>query len=417
MQIDTFAVETSTHMKIGIIREGKTPPDKRVALTPLECKEVKEKFPEIELFVQPSAIRIFDDAEYSDLGIELKEDLSDCEVLIGVKEVPMDMLIPSKTYFFFSHTTKEQPYNQKLLQTILEKKVSLIDWENLTNEKGTRVIAFGRYAGIVGAYNGILTYGKKFNLFNLKAANACFDMKEMQGEYAKVKLPSVKIALTGAGRVSKGAMEVLDGMGIRKVGVDAYLAEEFSEAVYCQIETQDYNIKADGTFDKKAFYANPSSYQSNFGRFAKVSDMLIAGAFWAPEAPVLFTREDTKSADFKIKVVADITMDIDGSIPTTLRPATIVDPCYDFNPATGELEEAYSSEGNITEMAVDNLPCELPRDASRDFGREFIDNVLPNLLGEDPHNMIDSATITTLEGKLMEQFAYLEDYAAGRKAE
>ena len=402
-------------MKIGIIKEGKVPQDKRVPLTPLECKELLEKFPQVELFVQPSDIRTFKDAEYSDLGIELREDLSDCEVLIGVKEVPYAMLIPNKTYFFFSHTTKEQPYNQKLLQTILEKKIRLVDWENLTNEKGTRVIAFGRYAGIVGAYNGILTYGKKFNLFNLKPANLCFDMEEMQGEYTKVKLPNIKIALTGNGRVSHGAMEVLDGMRIKKVEVDAFLNTKFDEAVYCQLNTDDYNIKPDGTFDKKEFYANPENYVSNFSRFASVSDMLIAGAFWDPDAPVLFTREDTKNTNFKLKVIADITMDIDGSVPTTLRPATIEDPCYDFNPQTGKLEEPFSNLNNITEMAVDNLPCELPRDASRDFGREFIDNVLPNLLAGSPNRMIDDAAITTLEGKLTEKFSYLENYAWGKQ--
>ena len=401
-------------MKIGIIREGKNPPDKRVPLTPDECREVKEKFPEVELFVQPSEIRTFDDSEYLDLGFELKEDLSDCDVLIGVKEVPYDMLIPNKTYFFFSHTTKEQPYNQKLLQTILEKKIRLVDWENLTNEKGSRVIAFGRYAGIVGAYNGVLTYGKKFNLFDLKPANQCFDMAEMKGEYAKVELPNVKISVTGNGRVSHGAMEVLDGMGIKKVSVDDYLNKDFDEAVYCQLLVSDYNIKKDGSFDKKEFYSNPTEYVSNFGRFAKTTDLFIAGAFWDPDAPVLFTREDTKSDDFRIKVVADITMDIDGSVPTTLRPATIADPCYDFNPQTGELEESFSSESNITEMAVDNLPCELPRDASRDFGREFIDNVLPNLLQGSPNRMIDEAAITTNEGTLTEKYSYLEDYASGK---
>ena len=401
-------------MKLGIIKEGKVPQDKRVPLTPLECKELKEKFPEVELYIQPSDIRTFKDSEYSDLGIEIKEDLSECEVLIGVKEVPYDMLIPSKTFFFFSHTTKEQPYNQQLLQTVLEKKIRLVDWENLTNDKGTRVIAFGRYAGIVGAYNGVLTFGKKLNLFDLKPANQCFDMEEMQGEYAKVKLPNIKISLTGNGRVSHGAMEVLDGMGIKKVSVDEYLTKEFNEPVYFQLLVSDYNIKKDGSFDKNEFYSNPESYISNFPRFAKTTDLFIAGAFWAPEAPVLFTREEAKKANFRIKVVADITMDIDGSVPTTLRPATIEEPYYDYNPQTEQLEDAFSSKSNITEMAVDNLPCELPRDASRDFGREFLDNVLPNLLKGSPNRMIDEAAITTLEGKLTDKFSYLEDYAWGK---
>ena len=400
-------------LKLGIIREGKTPPDKRVPLTPLECKELANKFPQVELYIQPSEIRIFNDSEYSDLGISLKEDLSDCDVLIGVKEVPSSMLIPNKTYFFFSHTTKKQPYNQKLLQTILEKKITLVDWEHLTNKEGTRVIAFGRYAGIVGAYNGILTYGKKFDLFDIKTANSCFDMVDMKKEYTKVKLPNIKIALTGNGRVAHGSMEVLNEMNIKKVSVNDYLNKSFDEPVYCQLSAKDYNIKKDGTFNKSEFYSDPTEYKSNFSRFTKVTDLLISGAFWAPQYPILFTREETKSPDFKITVIADITMDIDGSIPTTLKPATIQSPYYDYNPDTGKLEDAFSSSSNITEMAVDNLPCELPRDASRDFGREFIDNVLPNILDSDSSDMVANATISTSNGDLAEQFLYLEDYAGG----
>ena len=238
----------------------------------------------------------------------------------------------------------------------------------------------------------------------------CFDMEEMQGEYAKVKLPNIKISVTGNGRVSHGAMEVLNGMGIKKVTVNDYLTKTFDEPVYTQLLVSDYNIKKDGSFDKKEFYSNPSDYVSNFGRFAKTSDLFIAGAFWDPDSPALFTREDAKLPDFKIKVVADITMDIDGSVPTTLRPATIEEPCYDYNPITEQLEAPFTSETNITEMAVDNLPCELPRDASRDFGREFIDNVLPNLLEGTPNRMIDAAAITTLSGDLTEKFSYLKDY-------
>ncbi len=403
--------------KIGVIREGKVPPDKRVPLTPLECVEVQEKFSNANLVVQPSQIRTYKDSEYSDLGLTMQEDLNDCDILVGVKEVPLEMLIPNKTYFFFSHTTKEQPYNQKLLRTVLDKNIRLVDWENLVNPRGSRVIAFGRYAGIVGAYNGVLTYGKKHDLFHLKPANECFDMEEMQGEYAKVKLPNIKIVLTGGGRVSKGAMEVLDGMGIRKVSVEEYLNESFDEAVYCQIGVQDYNKRKDGAdFDKKEFYSDPSGYESNFKRFSQISDMLVAGAFWDHHAPKLFSKEEAGASDFKINVVADITMDIDGSVGTTQRPATIPEPNYDFVRGTAELVEPFSNPNHITVMAVDNLPCELPRDASRDFGRELIDNVLPNLLGEDPHNMIGDAAITTLEGTLTEKYSYLQDYADGKKA-
>ncbi|WP_114777731.1 NAD(P)-dependent oxidoreductase [Botryobacter ruber] len=401
-------------LKIGIIKEGKVPVDKRVPLTPKKCVEAMQAFPHAHVVVQPSPVRSFSDAEYVELGIPLQHDLSDCDILMGVKEVPVEQLIPNKTYFFFSHTIKKQPRNARLLRAILDKNITLIDYETLTDAKGKRLVAFGRYAGIVGAYNGILLYGKKWKLFDLKPAHLCQEMEDMQEEFFKVKLPPIKIAVTGGGRVAGGAMEVLDKMGIRKVSVFDYLYKQFKEPVYAQLHSGDYNTRPDvEVWDSQDFYQHPERYQSTFRKFTKVTDLLLACAYWDPQAPKLFTEEDTRQPDFRINTIADITCDVNGSIPCTKRSATIDDPAYDYNPESGALEGPFAKPGNITVMAVDNLPCELPRNASRDFGRQLIDHVFPHLFNGDAEGVLARGTIAK-DGKLTERFAYLQDYADGK---
>ncbi len=398
---------------IGIIKEGKVPIDRRVPVTPPQVRQMLEQHPGLKVYCQRSEIRCFEDSEYEKAGAILTDGVADCDVVLGVKEVPIDMLASGKTHFFFSHTIKKQEYNRGLLQEILKKDIRLIDWECLTDKESRRLIAFGRYAGIVGAYNGILTFGRRYNLFSIRPAHACFDMEDMAKEYAKVKLPPIKIVLTGGGRVAKGSMEVLYGMGIRKVSPAEFLEETFSEPVFTQLNTRDYNRRiSDGGFDRDEFYSDPVNYESDFLQYAKKADLLIAGAFWDPKAPVLFTKEDALKNDFKVKVVADITCDIEGSIPSTKQPSTIDDPVYDFNPSNDRVEPAFSDEGNISVMAVDNLPCELPRNASEDFGKEFLKSILPNLLGEDVDGVIERATITN-DGQLTSHYHYLQDFVNG----
>ena len=400
-------------LTIGLIREGKTPPDKRVPLTPKKCVEAQAAFPGLHIVVQSSAIRSYADQEYRDLGLEVRDDLSACDVLMGVKEVPANQLIPHKTYLFFSHTVKKQPANRQLLRAVLDHNITLIDYELLTNEQGERIVAFGRYAGIVGAYNALLTYGRKHNLYDLKPAYQCVDMDDMQEEFFKVKkLPSIKIAVTGRGRVAQGALEVLDRMGIRRVSVYDYLYLNFNGPVYTQLRSSDYNRRRDGrVWDTQNFHQHPEEYESTFGNFLPVTDLLIACAYWHPAAPLLFTEADTRRPDFRINTIADVTCDVNGSVPTTKRSSTIAEPAFDYNPATGALEPAYSRSENVTEMAVDNLPCELPRNASRDFGRQLIDNVLPHLLGSDAKGVIARATIAK-GGRLTERYQHLRDYVA-----
>ena len=398
-------------MNIGIIREGKNPPDKRVALLPEQCRELLDKFPRAALWVQPSSVRCVPNEAYQREGVPLAEDLRHCDVLLGIKEVPVGQLIPEKTYFFFSHTLKKQKYNQSLLRVVLDRRITLIDYECLTNLQGERIIAFGRFAGIVGAYNGLLTYGRRYGLFSLQPAHACFDLAHLREQYGKIRLPPIKIAVTGGGRVGRGAMEVLDELGLRKVLPADFLRLDYPTAVYTQLNSRDYHEPPEGlAWDGTDFRRNPQRYRSCFLPFTQAADVLITTAYWHPQAPALFTAEDTRRPDFRIRVVADVSCDVDGAVPCTIRSTSVADPVFDYNPETGSEDPPYSGLRNITVMAIDNLPCELPRDSSGFFGRQMIDNVMPHFFNGDPEGVLRRARVTE-NGRLTDSFAYLSDYA------
>ncbi|MEM7550712.1 MAG: NAD(P)-dependent oxidoreductase [Bacteroidota bacterium] len=396
-------------IKIGIIKEGKHPIDRRVPLTPQQAKQLQSEF-DVEVFVQSSDIRCFKDEEYESLGLQIVEDLESCDIILGVKEVPIDWLIPHKTYFFFSHTIKKQDYNKDLFKTILDKKIRLIDYEVLTNERGERLIAFGRWAGIVGAYNGIKTYGERYNFFHLKPAHECFDLEELMNQLREIKLPSIKIIITGGGRVAKGSMEVMHALNVRKVNAERFLNEDFDEAVFVQLNSRDYNKHKNGLeFKRSEFFEHPENFERDFLKYTKVSDVLIAAAFWHPDSPVLFKREEILRGDFQLRVIADITCDIEGSIPSTLQASTIDDPVYDYNPSEHRVENPYIDEANLSVMAVDNLPCELPRDSSQDFGKQLLSRIIPALLGSDEEKIIKRATIAR-DGEVTDNFKYLSEW-------
>jgi alanine dehydrogenase len=399
--------------KIAIIREEKEPQDRRAPITPKQAKAIVRNYPEVEILCQSSDIRCFSDEEYQHEGIAVVDDVSSCEILLGVKEVQIESLIPGKTYMFFSHTIKKQPYNQKLLKAIVENNIRLIDYECLTDKNGLRVIAFGRWAGIVGAYNAFWTYGKKYNAYFIKRAHQCHDLTELFKEVGNVSLSPIKILITGNGRVAKGALEVLEAAGIKRIDPEQYLFQQFEEPVYAQIDVDVYTKRTNGDeFSFDQFFQNPSDYKSNFKTFYKTTDMLIMAAFWDPAAPRLFEREDVKDESFKIRLIADITCDINGSVPTTIRPTTIEDPVYDIELQTFREKAPFEDEKLLSVMAIDNLPNELPRDASESFGDLLIQFVLPDLLKNLEHPLIKNATIAA-NGDLAPKFEYLRDYLMG----
>jgi hypothetical protein len=397
-------------LKIGVLREEKNPPDKRVPLTPLICSELSRRYTNLEIVVQPSPIRCYTDQEYTSFGITLQEDLSDCDILMGVKEVPVEKLIPGKRYFFFSHTIKKQPHNQKLMKALIANKIQMIDYETLTDKNNNRIIGFGRYAGVVGAYNGILGYGLKYDLFRLKPAHLCRDRAEMEEELKRVKLPNIKICLTGGGRVANGVIETLSALRIRKVTSEEFLNMSFREPVYCQLNPRDYVERADDhNFDLNDFFKHPEHFVSKFVDYTKVTDLYLSAHYWDPRSPKMFTENDISAPDFHISVIADITCDINGSVPTTIRASTIGAPFYGYNILSHQ-EDLPFNKDTICVMAVDNLPCELPRDASDDFGKDLTERVLPFVFQKDDDRVIERASIC-IDGKLTPPFEYLKDYA------
>ncbi len=396
-------------IRVGIIREGKVPHDKRTPFTPAQCKQILNQYPQVELYIQPCEYRCYSDNEYLLEGLTLQEDLRNCDILIGIKEVPMADMIPNKKYLFFSHTIKKQPHNRKLLQTVLEKNVTLIDYECLTDEEHNRVIGFGRFAGVIGAYNGINAYGKRYNLFELKQAHQFNTLDDLENELEKAKLPNVKIVVTGGGRVANGAIETMGILKIRKVTPYEFLNYSFREPVYVNLHSIDYYKPKDGgPWVHGQFYTQPEEFDCTFIKYAPVCDMLIHCAFWDPKAAPLFSKEEMKSPAFNISVIADVTCDLNGSIPSTTRSSTIDDPYYGYDPITETIDGAFA-KNTITVMAVDNLPCELPRESSDDFGKNLIERVLPALFIKDEKDLIQRATIAE-NGQLTDRYGFLFDY-------
>lgn len=396
-------------LTIGLIREGKVPQDNRVALTPAHCKWLQKNFDDIKVVVQHSPNRCYADIEYERAGVEVKEDISECNLLLGIKEVPVDMLLEGKTYMFFSHTKKMQPANQQLFKAILNKKITLVDYECLEHEDGTRIIGFGFFAGIVGAHNGMMAYGNRTGAFKLARVGSVNSFQKLVHTYFGLKLPNIKIAVTGTGRVAHGVLEIMNLLGIHEVEPDEYFETEFAYPVYVHLKGADlYVHKETGKYVRNDFHANPQNYNCRFADYLAHTDILMNGIYWEKNIPRLFEMEDLRRENFRIKTIADITDDRNGSVPCNLGDSTIDKPVYGVDRKSFEITAPYLP-GSVDVMAVGNLPNELPRDASRYFGEQMIKFVLDDIrLGGS--KVIDKATMVKA-GKLNEPFMYMKEYA------
>ncbi len=400
------------HMKIGLIREWKQPADKRVALTPTLCRVFKEHYPQVELVVESSPDRTFHDLDYQAVGIEVVQDLSDCDVLLGIKEVPIDKLIEGKTYLFFSHTIKAQEYNRDLLKSILQNKIRLIDYETLLWPHGGRILGFGKWAGIVGAYNAFLSWGEKHKIYQLPPAYTTSGFEECMQLLQSAKPKGVKIAFTGNGRVANGIREVLELMAISEVSTEDFIDRNYEESVFVHLKSEDIYARLDGAeWDDAHFYANHQAYKSCFEPYLSTVDLLINGMYWEDDMPPLFSKEDTAKPNFGIQVIADITCDVEGSVPITLEATDIYTPTFGWSKSKQQRVEKYT-EDSIDIMAVTNLPTEMPQNASQEFGTLLLEHILPLLINGDKDEILYKATITTLEGQLNVHYHYLKDFVA-----
>ena len=394
---------------IGLIREGKVPADNRVALAPSQCKWLMKHFPDIQIMVQTSPHRCFSDEEYEQAGIDVIEDLSSCNLLLGIKEVPVTQLIPEKKYLFFSHTKKKQANNQDLMHSMMDKRITLVDYECLEHKDGQRIIGFGFFAGIVGAHNGIMAYGNRTGAYHLGRVAEVKDYRELIHTYFGLKLPNLKIAVTGSGRVAHGILEIMNLMDIQEVEPDEYISREFDYPVYVHLKGSDlYRHIKTGKYAREEFHQHAGEYKCVFEDFCAHTDILMNGIYWEQPIPRLFSMGTLRRPDFRIQTIADITDDKNGSVPCNLGDASMDKLLYGVDKQTG-LKTVPYLPNSVDVMAVGNLPNELPRDASRFFGEQLIKYVLDDIR-KGSSAAIDRATILK-DGALTEAFIYLDDYA------
>ena len=395
-------------LKIGLIREGKIPADNRVALIPAQCRWMLKNV-DCSITVQPSPNRCFKDKEFIRAGVEMNDDLSHCDLLLGIKEVPVDMLIAGKKYMFFSHTIKMQAHNKKLMQAMVQKNISLIDYECLRHKDGQRIIGFGFFAGVVGAHNGMMSFGERTKTFSMGRVYKQKDYSKLIHTYFGLKIPPVKVAVTGSGRVAHGILEIMNLMDIQEVEPDEYISREFEYPVYVHLKgSYLYRHKENGNYNRDNFHHHPDQYNCLFENYCAHTDILMNGIYWDKNIPRLFDLEALRRKDFRIQTIADITDDENGSIPCNIGDGNMENPIYGVDKVTNTKTEPYLP-GSIDIMAYGNMPNELPRDASRYFGEQLIKFVLGDIINGSSQ-IIKGATILN-DGKLTADYNYLKEYA------
>ncbi len=407
------------YFTISIIKEARVD-ENRTPFVPSQIQTLISNFPNLKILVQPSKNRCFKDEDYFKVGAKIEEDISQSDIIFGIKEVEISKLIENKTYLFFSHTSKIRNdsslstqdgailYKKKLLREVLKKKVTLIDYENIRDESKNayRYLGFGRFAGIVGCYNTLNLYLKLQKKKLLPRAFEINSYKKIQELLSKQNFNKLKILQTGKGNVAKGSMEILKYANVKQISLNDYLNKKYDEAVFCNISLSEHVERNDGKDSSyQDFILNPHEYISNAENYLHITDMLITGHYWDPKFPKLFSLNQIN--EFKnLKIIGDITCDINGSIPTTIRSTSIAEPYYSFD--INSMKEIDLSNKGIAVMAVDNLPSELPREASEEFGLSIMSEVLPYLINKDD-GRINRAT-TASKGKFCSSFSYLENF-------
>lgn len=399
-------------MKIGLIRETKNPVDNRVALTPSQMAALQNRYPDDEFVVQSSDTRVFPDAAYREAGLTITDRMDDCDVLFGIKEVEVHTLIPDKHYFFFGHIAKQQASNRPLLQALVKKRITFSDYEYLVDDHNRRLCAFGWWAGFVGTYYTLRGYGIRHGLFELPKPDRQFSMEKLLNALRSVNLPSVKLLVTGNGRVSHGVQELLEQIGAERLPEEDFLSDRpVCKLSFCTADADKLVVRKDGTaFSWEDFQANPSQYSSDFMRWGRHADILVSAHFWNPKAPIYLTQKDLANPELKIRFIGDISCDIQGSLQSTLRASTHDEPYYDYDPDTASEAPAFSSDRHITVMAVDTCPNALAADTSAYFGEKLIEHVFVPLLDRQHSDVIQRSTILE-HGRLTPRFSYLKSFA------
>ncbi len=384
-------------MIFGIRREDKSVWERRVPVVPSDVKELMDRG--YRFVVQPSPIRIFPDQEYVRVGAEVKEDLSECDVILGVKEIPPAKLLPGKIYMFFSHTIKGQPYNMPMLKKLLELGCTLIDYERIVDERGRRLIFFGHFAGYAGFVDTLWAFGKRLeaegieNPFSsLQPAHRYPSLEKIKEELKKLaekikkglpeEIVPLVIGIAGYGNVSRGVQELLDLLPVIEVDPH-HLSEVFSspkgDVVYKVVFKEEHMVEPlEGDFDLQDYYQNPQRYRSVFARYLPYLTIFINAIYWDARYPRLVTKEDLKrlysEGRPRLRVIGDISCDIEGAVEATVKSTDPSNPVYVYDVEKGEAVDGVEGKGPVI-LAVDILPSEIPKEAS-----EYFSSVLKNFL-------------------------------------
>lgn len=394
---------------IGILKESKAK-EHRVPLTPADAQLLLENYPNLLIKAEPSEKRVYTNRQYTNVGVKITDNLLDCNLLLGLKEVDIQKVIPGKTYLFFAHVAKMQHRKKSYFKQLASKKITLVDYEYLTNKNEKRIAAFGYWAGIAGLYNAFYALGKRYKTFELPLVSSFSSFNALFNKLNNLVLPPVKIIITGAGNSAKGVSDTLKKLGIKGVSQSAFLNKSFNFPVYCILSPRQFLVQKDGLpYSKADFKANRDQYISIFHQYAEVADLYFACHYWENNMPLLLTNNHLASKESRLKIVADISCDINGPIACTLKESTIENPFYDFNPLTQNIEPAFSSPDNINVMAVGNLPTMLPFDSSNYFSDVLTKKILPHFISEKDCEIIENATLLK-NGQLTCAFNDLYDY-------
>lgn len=419
---------------LGIRKEVKNKWERRVTLTPAAVKELEDNFG-IKTLFQLSEKRIFDDQDYIDAGAQAREILDEAEIILAVKEIPIKHILENKIYLFFSHTIKGQPYNMPLLQTLIDKKCTLIDYEPIKDENDRRLVFFGRHAGYAGMINGLFTLGKRLkalgisNQFekikqakdypNLDAAKDV--IKELgKGINFPDQINPLVVGITGYGNVSIGAQKILDLLPVTQIEPNDLLRNELEKNKIYKVvfKEEDMVEKIDsGTFDLEEYYNEPDKYKSKFEQYLPKINLLVNAIYWEEKYPRLVTKEFTsKNKLNNLIAIADLSCDINGSIEMTEKATLSDNPVFIYNPQTDSIIDGFDGEG-IALMTVDNLPAEIPVESSEWFSKSLMP-LVPKLFEADYSKSFEELVLSpelknacvVYKGKLTPNFKYLEEY-------
>ena len=428
--------------RIGVRREDKSRWERRSPLTPDHVRLLKGE-QGILTAVQPSDIRIFDDQDYVDAGAAIDEALDGCPVVLAVKEIPLDQLHDDTAYLFFSHTIKGQAHNMPLLQALLDGRCTLIDYERITDDEGRRLVFFGRHAGLAGMVDTLWAFGERLRAEGMKSPfdairpahtyatlddvrNAAFELGErILADGLPSEIEPVVFGFAGYGNVSMGAQEIFDLLPHIEVAPN-----EMASAVAGGTELGNRLIKVvfreehlarpidGGAFDLDRYYAEPDAFEARFETWLPDLTVLVNCIYWDARYPRLITKDALErlyaGGDARLKVIGDITCDVEGSIECNVRTTDQDDPIYTYRPGDQAVEDGATEDG-VTVLAVDNLPCELPHDASNQFG-DMLMPFLPALAACDFSKSFDDlelppalkrATIVH-RGQLTPDYLYLD---------